>query len=285
MTDSPATLSAQDERALKALIAWWEDAGLELDMPVTRAKAPMPGSPPAAAQRPSAAPREQAPARRATAAAAIAAGFGEQVHSGPTATEIAAKAQDLDALETAIQAFEGCPLKRTARNTVFARGSRDAKIMLVGEAPGRDEDEQGLPFVGRSGQLLDKIFASIGLDEKTLYISNIVNWRPPGNRNPTQEEVTICLPLIERHIALKAPDILILAGGVSAQSLLRSQTGITRLRGQWQTYALKNPDGSESGKTLPCLPIFHPSFLLRQPASKRQVWMDMLSLAEKLETR
>lgn len=156
--------------------------------------------------------------------------------------------------------------------------------MLVGEAPGREEDEQGKPFVGRSGQLLDRMFAAIGLTDDQVYISNIVNWRPPGNRNPTQEEISICLPLIERHIALKSPDFLIVAGGVSAQSLLRSQTGITRLRGQWQAYKIKNPDGSESGKSLPCLPIFHPSFLLRQPASKRQAWTDMLSLAQMLET-
>ncbi len=285
MTDLTPTLSQSDERALKALIAWWADAGLELDMPVTRAKS-APASrqaPQEAGRSPAPRPASPPPARTATAAAAMAAGFGEVESKGPSATEVAAQANDLDALERAIGGFEGCPLKRTARNTVFARGNRAARVMIVGEAPGRDEDEQGKPFVGRSGQLLDKMFAAIGLAEDDLYISNIVNWRPPGNRNPTQEEVAICLPLIERHIALKAPDVLIVAGGVSAQALLRAQTGITRLRGQWQVYELKNPDGSASGKTLPCLPVFHPSFLLRQPASKRQAWSDMLALADKLQ--
>lgn len=282
MAEIPSTLTVQDERALKALLDWWEDAGLDLDVPVVRPKAALrpPGAPqPAPSHRPVAPPE---PGRRATAAAAIAAGFGEKAPDGPAARDIAAGADSLDSLEAAIESFEGCPLKRTARNTVFARGNREARIMIVGEAPGRDEDEQGKPFVGRSGQLLDRMFAAIGLKESDLYISNIVNWRPPGNRNPTQEEVAICLPLAERHIALKDPDILILAGGVAAQSLLRSETGITRLRGQWQDYAVKSPDGAPSGQTIPCLPVFHPSFLLRQPASKRQAWQDMLALATRL---
>ncbi len=287
MTDPAASLSQTDERALKALIAWWADAGLELDAPITRPKTAVRPSEPVPAEPVRATPQAP-PARTATPAAARAAGFGSGVgnspDSGPSAAEIAAKAETLDALEAAIAGFEGCALKRTARNTVFARGNREARIMIVGEAPGRDEDEQGKPFVGRSGQLLDRMFAAIGLGEDALYISNIVNWRPPGNRNPTQEEIATCLPLIERHIALKAPDILILAGGVSAQSLLRAQAGITRLRGQWQDYALKAADGSETGQTLACLPVFHPSFLLRQPASKRQAWQDMLSLDSRLRS-
>jgi DNA polymerase len=274
------SLTRQDEKALKALIDWWAEAGLELDAPIVRARpglAPAPAAP--------AKPRAIAePPRAATAAAARAAGFGDTRKAGPGALEAAAKADTLEALEKVIEAFEGCALKRTARNTVFARGNADARIMIVGEAPGRDEDEQGKPFVGRSGQLLDRMFAAIGLGEDDLYISNIVNWRPPGNRNPTQEEIAICLPLIERHIALKAPDILVVAGGVSAQSLLRSETGITRLRGQWSDYKLRDASGKETGQSVPCLPIFHPSFLLRQPASKRQAWADMQALEDRLKS-
>lgn len=275
----PAALTPHDEKALQALIDWWDEAGIELDAPVTRLK-----KRPATAPAPRPEPPRQAPTpqRTATPAAAIAAGFGEPEVKGPSAQDAAAKADSLDALEQAITQFDGCPLKRTARNTVFARGNRDARIMIVGEAPGRDEDEAGKPFVGRSGQLLDKMFASIGLAEDALYISNIVNWRPPGNRNPTQDEIATCLPFIERHIALKAPDILIVAGGVAAQSLLRETTGITRLRGQWRDYALKQADGSDTGQTIPCLPLFHPSFLLRQPASKRMAWQDLLSLDDRL---
>ena len=185
-------------------------------------------------------------------------------------------------MQAAIAQFEGCPLKRTARNTVFARGNREARIMVVGEAPGKEEDEQGQPFVGRSGQLLDRMFASIGLGADDLYISNILNWRPPGNRTPTQEEITMCLPFIERHIALKAPDILVVAGGISAQSLMRTSTGITRLRGQWGEYALRDAAGEPTGRTIPVLPVFHPSYLLRRPPEKRLAWQDMLALEARL---
>lgn len=154
--------------------------------------------------------------------------------------------------------------------------------MVVGEAPGKDEDEQGKPFVGRSGQLLDRMFAAIGLGPDDLYISNILNWRPPGNRTPTQEEITLCLPFIERHIALKAPEILVLAGGISAQSLLRTTTGITRLRGQWGEYALRDATGEATDRTIPVLPVFHPSYLLRRPVEKRKAWQDMLALQDRL---
>lgn len=277
----PAALTPHDEKALQALIDWWDEAGIELDAPVTRLKKQ---AAPAPAPAPRSAPTRQPPPpqRTATPAAAIAAGFGEPEVQGPSAREIAAKADTLDALESAIREFEGCPLKRTARNTVFARGNRDARIMIIGEAPGRDEDEQGKPFMGPAGHLLDKMFASIGLGEDALYIANIVNWRPPGNRNPTQDEIATCLPFIERHIALKAPEILVVAGGVAAQSLLREAASISRLRGQWRDYSLKNPDGSDSGTNIPCLPLFHPSFLLRQPASKKKAWHDLLALDARL---
>lgn len=278
-------LTPSEDKALKALIAWWEDAGLQLDEPVVRPrKAPAPRRAVAesASQpfddpvRPASPP--SAPVRAATPAAAKAAGFGDRAADGPSAREIAAGCSSLEALRTAIEGFEGCALKRTARNTVFARGNAEASIMIVGEAPGREEDEEGLPFVGQSGRLLDRMFASIGLGPDDVYISNIVNWRPPGNRNPTQEEIAICLPLVERHIALKAPEILILTGGVSAQSLLRVASGITRIRGQWHQYAVKDPAGEPTGAEVKAMPLFHPSYLLRRPAEKRMAWADLLTL-------
>jgi uracil-DNA glycosylase family 4 len=279
-------LTQTDEKALKALIDWWAEAGIELDEPIIRPKSTTAKSAPQPTisdtrQAPlHAAPKE--PARAATAAAATAAGFGDPADTGPGAQTVAAKATNLDELKTAITGFDGCALKRTARNTVFSRGNPAARVMIVGEAPGRDEDEQGEPFAGRSGALLDRMFAAIGLEADAVYITNIVNWRAPGTRNPTQEEIATCLPLVERHIALTGPDVLILAGGVCAQALLRSQTGITRLRGQWADYALRDAQGEPTDKTVPALPIFHPSYLLQRPADKRLAWRDMLALQARL---
>jgi len=281
MSSAQTPLSQNDEKALKALIAWWEDAGIELDEPIVRPKktegsAPRPAQPSSRAAFVREKPAE--PTRAATAHAATAAGFGKPAPEGPSAQDTVANVKTLEELKQAIENFDGCALKRTARNMVFSRGNPDAKIMIVGEAPGRDEDEQGKPFVGRSGQLLDAMFKAIGLEEEDLYISNIVNWRPPGNRNPTQEEVAICLPLIERHIAIQNPDTLIVTGGVAAQSLLRSTTGITKLRGRWAEYLLKDEQGSETGIKVRTLPMFHPSYLLRRPAEKRHAWSDLLLL-------
>ena len=284
MTESAPTLDPTHEKALKALIAWWDEAGIALEEPVVRPRrAAVRAASPQARPAPAQETGHAAAARpAATAAAARAAGYGQAAPDGPSARELAAGAGTLDALEAAIARFEGCPLKRTARNTVFARGNRAARVMLVGEAPGKEEDEQGKPFVGRSGQLLDRMFAAIGLGPDDIYISNILNWRPPGNRNPTQEEIAMCLPFIERHIALKAPDVLVLAGGISAQTLLRERTGITRLRGRWARYALRDAQGEPTDREIPVLPLFHPSYLLRRPPEKRLAWLDMLALEEKL---
>jgi DNA polymerase len=156
--------------------------------------------------------------------------------------------------------------------------------MLIGEAPGIEEDEAGKPFIGPSGQFLDKMFASIELDEKNLYITNSVFWRPKGNRKPTDEEMQICLPFVHRHIALIAPKILVTIGANSSKNLLGVDTGITRLRGKWGQYTIKNPDGSDSKTTIPVLPMFHPAFVLRKPATKRDCWHDLLSLQEMLES-
>lgn len=200
---------------------------------------------------------------------------------------LAEKASNLDELKSAIAEFDGLSIKKTASNLVFADGNPDARVMIIGEAPGADEDRQGLPFVGKSGQLLDRIFASINLERhaedpsKALYITNILNWRPPGNRTPTPAEIEISLPFIEKHIALINPDILVLCGGISAKALLNESRGITKLRGQWVSFTpqtLKTP----LKKEIQALATFHPSFLLRNPAQKKAVWQDMLSLQRHL---
>jgi uracil-DNA glycosylase family 4 len=281
------SLSLPDEKALKALIAWWDEAGIALEAPVVRAK---PASPSVRAQATMSQPvtsetKTTAPqkiTRTATPAAAKAAGFGVRDVAGPGAETLAASANTLPELRAAIEAFEGCMLKRTARNCVFARGRPSAQVMIIGEAPGREEDDDGRPFVGPAGKLLDKMFASIGLDEDSLYITNIVNWRPPGNRNATQEEISICLPLLERHIALAKPDLLVIAGGLAAQALLRTETGIGKLHGRWAAYQVSATDASAEPILVPALPIFHPNYLLSRPADKRHAWRDLLELKGKL---
>ncbi|MEO0327073.1 MAG: uracil-DNA glycosylase [Pseudomonadota bacterium] len=194
-----------------------------------------------------------------------------------TAVEIAAQTNTLEELRTAIAAFEGCNLKRTAKSTVFADGNPDAKIMLIGEAPGRDEDMQGLPFVGRAGQLLDRMLAAIELDRNKVYISNIIPWRPPGNRTPTPQETEICRPFIERHIELIQPEIIVLLGGSSAKTLLRTSDGIMRLRGKWSEVSTKHA-------AVRAMPTLHPAYLLRQPAHKRLSWQDLLQIKQVLDT-
>lgn len=191
------------------------------------------------------------------------------------AESAALRADTLEALKQAMEAFEGCALKRAAKNTVFADGNPAAKIMLVGEAPGRDEDREGKPFIGRSGKLLDKMFAAIGLDRNDIYITNLVPWRPTGNRTPTPDETALCRPFLLRHIELVQPDILVLVGGVSAKEMLDSSLGITKLRGTWQDLNIK-------GRDIPALPILHPAYLLRNPARKAETWQDLCSLQKKL---
>lgn len=161
-------------------------------------------------------------------------------------------------------------------NLVFADGNPLSSIMLIGEAPGEDEDRQGKPFVGVSGQLLDRMLGMIGLDRTNTYISNVIFWRPPGNRSPTDAEIAACLPFVERHVALIKPKILVLLGGVAAKTMLRSKDGITRIRGRWVDYR------SADNEVIPCLPIYHPAYLLRQPAAKRQAWSDLLNLKKKI---
>ena len=200
-----------------------------------------------------------------------------------TAKALAAAAKDLAALREAMAGFDLCPLKKTAANTVFGAGNPAADIMLVGEAPGADEDRQGQPFVGVSGQLLDRMLASIGLDRDTVYITNMLAWRPPGNRKPTGEETAMCLPFIRRHIELVAPKILVFVGGTAATTLLDSRDGITRMRGRWFDYAVGGGEANPGNPAIPAIPIFHPAYLLRHPASKRLAWIDLLALKARRE--
>lgn len=194
-----------------------------------------------------------------------------------SAREAAAAAGDLDALRAALEIFEGCALKRSASRLVFADGNPDAKIMFVGEAPGADEDRQGKPFVGRAGQLLDKMLAAIGYDRTSVYIANVVPWRPPGNRTPTPQETAICLPFIKRQIELADPHILVCVGASSAQTLLGIKEGITRARGKWYDYEIAE------GRTIKAQAVLHPAFLLRTPARKRDAWQDLLALKKAVE--
>ncbi|MGI9386268.1 MAG: uracil-DNA glycosylase [Methyloligellaceae bacterium] len=187
------------------------------------------------------------------------------------ARERAGNAKTLDELERALAGFKGCPLSATAKNTCFRRGNDDARVMFIGEGPGRDEDLQGLPFVGRAGKLLDKMLAAISLTEDDVYITNIVYWRPPGNRTPTLQEVQACMPFLDRQVELLDPDYLVLIGGPASQNLLGAKEGIMRLRGKWR-------DCEIGGKVRQALPILHPAYLLRTPAAKRRAWRDLLTL-------
>ncbi len=195
------------------------------------------------------------------------------------ATQMAAQAQDLDALAAALSAYPHCDLKLGARNLVFADGRAGARVMIVGEAPGREEDMRGRPFVGEAGQLLDRMLKAIGVARdhpdlgRAVYITNILPWRPPQNRDPSPEERAMMRPFVLRHIALAAPDILVLMGRISASTLLGSKDGITKIRGQWREVA-----------GIPALPMLHPAYLLRNPAAKRETWADLLALQARLRT-
>lgn len=195
-----------------------------------------------------------------------------------SARALAAQANSIEALAALIANFDACPLKRTATNTVFADGNPAAPVLIVGEAPGADEDRLGKPFVGRAGQLLDRMLAAIGLDRTGVQITNVIYWRPPGNRKPTAQEIASCLPFVFRHIALSRPKLLVLAGGTAASTLLDTTEGITRLRGRWFDLAVPGLD-----TPLPTLPTFHPAFLLRSPERKREAWRDLLALKAKLQ--
>ncbi len=260
-----------------ATLRWLVEAGADealLETPLDRFTAPPPAAIPArapvAARAPAArlVPEIPAPTLAAPQPAAQAV---------VSARAAAAAARTLDELKAALAAFEGCALKATATNLVFADGNPAAKIMLVGEAPGADEDRQGKPFVGVSGQLLDRMLAAIGLDRTNVYITNVIPWRPPANRTPSAAEIAACLPFVQRHIALVNPQILVLVGAISAKTLLETADGIMKLRGRWRTY--RTPDMPTE---IPVLPTYHPAYLLRQPSQKRDSWRDLLSIKQKI---
>jgi DNA polymerase len=194
------------------------------------------------------------------------------------ARKLAASADTLDELRALMDAFDGCGLKNTASRLVFADGNPQARIMIVGEAPGRDEDEIGRPFVGRAGQLLDRMLAAIALTREHVYIANTVPWRPPGNRTPTPQEIAILQPFIARQIELCAPEILFTLGAPATQTLLGQKDGILRLRGRWFDYAC-------GARTIPALASLHPAYLLRQPAQKALAWRDLRALKARLAGR
>ena len=257
------------EKSARDLIDFYLEAGVDAlvgEAPVDRF-APETAAPSARAPQPVSLPPDLEIKGRASPPAAPIA---------PDEAAMAARAavktaETLDELREILQKFDGCALKATASQLVFADGNPKSRVMFVGEAPGRDEDIEGLPFVGRSGKLLDRMLAAIGLDRTSVYIANIVPWRPPGNRTPTPQESAICLPFIRRQIELADPDILVCLGGPSAQTLLGIKEGITKTRGRWFTF--------NSGKReIRALPTFHPAFLLRSPLQKRFAWRDFLAI-------
>jgi DNA polymerase len=259
-----------DEAVSETPLDWstLEDTGRLLPQPERATEKPAPGRAPGrpAAPPPSApvSPPPQKSGHPALPASALAA------------HEIAAKCADLEALERAVAEFDGCALKRTAKNLCFARGNPQARLMLIGEAPGRDEDLSGKPFVGRAGQLLDRMLAAIGLTSDDVYITNVVYWRPPGNRTPTPQEVQACQPFLERQIELVGPEIVVLLGGAAAKQMLTTDQGIMKLRGKWKSIEI-------AGKPVRTLATLHPAFLLRNPVSKRLAWRDLLTVQAALD--
>jgi len=284
---------------LLRLIAWYREAGIDAvvaettvdwrargdappmnaaDLLGAESKRSMPAAPGGRPYAPAQPPAPAAAVERSPEPAARA-GFSPQKPPDAatrSAREAAAGAATLAELKAKLEAFDGCGLKATAKSLCFFRGAEQARVMIIGEAPGRDEDRAGVPFVGRAGQLLDKMLASIGLDETSVHITNVVYWRPPGNRTPTPVEVQVCRPFLERQIALVAPEIVVTVGGPAAKALLDTSTGIMKLRGGWR-------DGEAGGRTFRIMPTLHPAYLLRTPAAKRLAWRDLLTIKSALE--
>ncbi len=262
--------AAQLEKSLSSVLSWWDEAGVE-----TPALAP-----PKPKKRASLKREPVRPAGK-TKAARPAAPLAAAPHDAliKAAEVMAEKCKSAAELKAAIEKFNAGTLSDGARGAVVSRGNPSADIMVIGEAPGAQEDAAGKPFIGPAGQLLDKIFASIGLNEDTLYITNVCNWHPASHRKPNDEEIAICLPIIRRHIALIQPKIIVLIGGASMAALTKLK-GITKSRGSWENINVKTKDGEAS---IPALITYHPAYLLRQPHLKRDVWRDMLSLKAKID--
>ena len=252
------------DKALKSVLDWWDAAGV--DVPDVKLAAPKRKAP---ARQPRQTPQNTTSARAPRPSAV------PKPKPVIDAAPIAAKAKTLIELKAAMDAFDAGPISDHARQCVFARGNPAADLMIIGEAPGREEDIAGKPFIGPAGQLLDKMLASIGLTEETAYLTNVVNWRLPKNRNPMAEDIELCRPFLNRHIELAAPKVILLVGGVS-MSAMTGLSGIMKNHGQWQTVTI-------AGKEIPALPIYHPAFLLRQPVLKKDAWRDLLALRERLQ--
>jgi uracil-DNA glycosylase family 4 len=269
-------MNADDREAAVALLRWYVETGADeaIGFEAEDRLAPPPASVPLPAMP---APIRAQSARPVPAAPppALTESLGEAAQS---ARRLAAGADTVEALEALVARFDGCALTQTATNTVFIDGNPAAPVMIIGEAPGADEDRIGRPFVGRAGQLLDRMLAAIGLDRSGVLITNVIYWRPPGNRTPTAAEIAACLPFVFRLIALVQPKVLVLSGGTAAGALLAQSQGITRLRGRWFDLAVPGLD-----QPIPTLPMFHPSFLLRTPERKREAWRDLLSLRARLD--
>ena len=279
-----AAIPRRADLTARALLAFYQEAGVDAligETPVDR----LAGDPPPTA------PKVE------TARASADAGFAEATRPAPArapelwerpgaavlspeaavmaAREAAKSAENLAELKAMLDRFEGCALRTTATQLVFADGDPRARVMFVGEAPGRDEDIEGLPFVGRSGKLLDRMMAAIGLDRSSAYIANIVPWRPPGNRTPTPQESAICLPFTLRQIELADPDVLVCLGGPSAQTLLEIRDGILKARGRWRPF-------HTGRREIRAIATLHPAYLLRQPVQKRLAWRDFLAIKKAL---
>ena len=282
-------LPAESNGEIADILHFYAEAGVDCvleETPVDRlAQAPAPPEtqPVRAAQQPP-------PEDRRRASPIVPAATDRQVARTPApeatvpdetaisdARETARSAPTIEALREALASFNGCNLRFGARNTVFADGNPQASVMFIGEAPGRDEDRQGLPFVGRAGQLLDKMLSAINLDRSGCYITNMIPWRPPGNRSPTPLEIELCRPFIERHVELVNPKVVVLLGNVSTKALLGTTRGILSLRGTWSQY---HPN---SDIDIPALPTLHPAYLLRNPAQKKLSWQDFLSIRAHLD--
>jgi DNA polymerase len=271
MTPEPAP-------TIKQLLAFYLEAGVDCaltDEPANRLSDPaaapavtVAGASEPAPLKPVRPPPSAVPAPRGEATPAPEAAIA-------SAREAARKAPSLEVLRALLEKFDGCALKHTATRLVFADGNPQARIMFVGEAPGRDEDIEGLPFVGRSGKLLDRMIAAIGLDRSKAYIANVIPWRPPGNRTPTPQETQICLPFIQRQIELVNPDVLVTLGNPSTQTLLSTREGIMRTRGKWFDY-------DTGTRTIRAIATFHPAYLLRSPSYKRMSWQDLRAIAKAL---
>ncbi len=258
-------MSDGEAKAAASLIAWYRAMGVDEaigEVPVDRFAGPPASEPDRDKDR--SAPTPRTPQAR------------EPVSASPAEPASLQAVRTLGELEALVAQFDGCALKKTAKNTCFARGSDDAKIMLIGEAPGRDEDLKGRPFVGRAGRLLDRMLAAIELDEASVYITNTIYWRPPGNRTPTTQEIEACAPFLARQIELLSPRAILLLGGAAAKSVLNVTEGIMRMRGKWKLYKAKGDD-------IPALPTLHPAYLLRNPEAKRLAWRDLLMLKTRLK--